>query len=101
MGLLDRLRSLAGGTPSHARDPGLYFHVRCDACGEVIRGRVSPQSELSQVDEGGGYFVRKVLVGQRCFRSIEVELQYADLGGKLLSREVHGGQFVDSSGEPA
>ncbi len=94
MGLLDRLRGLTGG-PS-GNDPGLYYRVRCDACGEVVRVRVNPQAELSLADEGEGYFVRKVLVGQRCFRPIEIELRYADLGGKLLSREAHGGTFVEA-----
>jgi hypothetical protein len=39
--------------------------------------------------------VRKVLVGQQCFRPIEVELRYADLRGTEISREVHGGTSVE------
>jgi len=50
---------------------------------------------LSQDDEGGGYFVRKVLVGQQCFRPIEVELHYKDLRGTETSREIRGGTSAE------
>jgi hypothetical protein len=89
-------RMLGGGASAPSRaspDGGIYFEVRCDNCGEIIRARVSPTSELSQ-DEDGTYFVRKVLVGQKCFRSIEVLLRYKDLRGTEVSREVHGGTSV-------
>jgi hypothetical protein len=87
-----------GGTSSGSRsarspDGGIYFEVRCDNCGEVIRARVSPTSELSQ-EEDGTYFVRKVLVGKQCFRSIEVQLHYKDLRGTEISREIQGGTSV-------
>jgi hypothetical protein len=81
-----------GGASSH--DGGVYIRVRCNACGEVIQSRINPTSELSLSDEGG-YFVRKVLVGQQCFRPIEVELRYSDLGRTELSREVKGGTSVE------
>lgn len=92
MGFLSRLF----GRPNAASDSGLYYHVRCDACGEVIRGRVNPATELSQ-DEEGTYFVRKVLVGRQCFRPVELHLRYADVRGKELSREARGGTFVDEA----
>jgi hypothetical protein len=38
--------------------------------------------------------VRKVLVGQQCFRPIEVELRYSDLHGTETSRDVRGGTSV-------
>ena len=93
MGRLGFLRRLFGGGSSSARshDGGIYVRVKCNACGEVVQTRINPTSELSQVDEGSGYFVRKVLVGQQCFRPIEVELHYADLRGTEISREIRGG----------
>ena len=69
--------------------------VRCNACGEIIQARVNPGAELSLAEDGQSYFVRKVVVGRQCFRSIEIELRYADLRGKEISREVHGGTSVD------
>jgi hypothetical protein len=87
-------RLFGGGGRATSADGGIYIRVRCDACGEVIQARISPTSELSQSDEGG-YFVRKVLVGRQCFRPIEVELRYADLGRTETSRAVKGGTSVE------
>ena len=88
------LSRLFGGGGSRATDGGIYIRVKCDACGEVVQARISPTSELSQSDDGG-YYVRKVLVGQQCFRPIEVELRYSDLGRHEVSREVKGGTSVE------
>ena len=96
MGALSWLGRLFGGgsgAGSRGANGGIYIEVQCNACGEVIRARVSPTSELS-LDDEGTYFVRKVLVGQKCFRSIEVLLRYRDLRGTEISREVHGGTSV-------
>ena len=84
-----------GGRGGRAPDGGVYIRVKCNACGEVIQARINPTSELSQADEGGGYYVRKVLVGRQCFRPIEVQLHYADLGKTEISREVKGGTSVE------
>jgi hypothetical protein len=90
------LTRLFGARPAaKSRDGGIYVHVRCDACGEVIQARINPSAELSAADDGNGYFVRKVLVGKQCFRSIEVQIRYADLGGKELARDIKGGTSAD------
>jgi hypothetical protein len=97
VGALDFLARVfggSGGAGSRGRDGAVYIRVKCDACGEVITARINPTSELSQADEGG-YYVRKVLVGRQCFRPIEVQLHYADLGRKEISREVKGGTSVE------
>lgn len=95
MGGLNFLRRLlGGGSSSRSADGGVYIRVRCDACGEVIQARINPSSELSQADEGQGYFVRKVLVGRQCFRPVEVQVRYSDLGKTEISREVKGGTSV-------
>ena len=84
-----------GGGDKRSSDGGIYFRVKCNACGEIVQGRVSPTSELSQADDGHGYYVRKVLVGQQCFRPIEVRIHYADLRGTEISREITGGTAVE------
>jgi hypothetical protein len=90
--MLERL--LGRGRPSSV-DRGLYISVRCDACGEVVQARINPGAELSVDEDGQTYFVRKVLVGQRCFRPMEVVVRYADQGGRTeLSRDVTGGESV-------
>src|SRR3984893_8929581 len=94
LGFLGRLFG-GGPTPQKSRDGGIYVRIRCDACGEVVQTRINPTSELSQSDEGSGYFVRKVLVGQQCFRPIAVELHYADLRGTEISRAIRGGTSAE------
>jgi hypothetical protein len=87
-------RLFGRGQPSSV-DRGLYISVRCDACGEIVQARINPGAELSLGEDGQSYFVRKVLVGQRCFRPIEVVVRYADQGGRTeLSRDVTGGESV-------
>jgi hypothetical protein len=98
-GFFERLASVFGGSggggAQPTRDGGIYVRVKCDACGEIVQARISPTSELSQSDDGSGYFVRKVLVGKQCFRPIEVQLRYADMRGKEIGREVRGGTSVE------
>ncbi len=93
MSFLSRLFAKGGSGSRTPSDGGIYIRVKCDACGEVVQARISPASELSQSDDGS-YYVRKVLVGQQCFRPIEVQLRYSDLGRHEISREVKGGVSV-------
>jgi hypothetical protein len=96
LGFLSRLFG-GGSRTAGSSDGGVYIRVKCAACGEIVQGRISPTSELSQADdeEGGGYYVRKVLVGRQCFRPIEVQVRYSDLGRTEISREVKGGTSVE------
>jgi hypothetical protein len=97
MSWFDRLFGKKNGAGRAPRDGGIYVYVRCFACEEVVRARINPSSDLSQGDDGT-FFVRKVLVGQKCFRPIEVKLSYADRGGGTeVDREIRGGTFVDAS----
>jgi hypothetical protein len=87
------------GTPRRRtvdKDGGLYVYVRCQGCGEEIQGRINPSSDLSRAEDGRGYFVRKVLIGQQCFRPIELQLRYADMNGSLLSYDVTGGDWIET-----
>ena len=93
------LRRLLGARPrGETPAASIFVQVRCNACGEVIRARINPAAELSACDDGEGYFVRKVVVGRRCFRPIELRLRYRDLRGTLLSREATGGTFEADGG---
>ena len=78
-------------------DPGLYYYVKCLRCGEVIRFRINPMNDLSLTD-GGDYYVRKVIVGRRCYNRIEAQLTYSagsNANRKLINSEVSGGELVD------
>src|SRR3989440_12959416 len=95
LGFLSRLFGGGSASQARSRDGGIYIRVRCNACGEVVQTRINPTSELSAIDDGDGYFVRKVLVGRKCFRPIEVSVRYADLRGTEIGREVVGGTSVE------
>ncbi len=94
-GLGSFLGRLFGGGGARSSDGGIYVRIKCDACGEIVQARINPSAELSLADDGQGYFVRKVLVGQQCFRPIEVELEYADLRGTERDRRIRGGTSVE------
>lgn len=91
MGFLKKL--FGGGTPSSGSD--FYtFNVKCDRCGENIEGRVNMNNDLS-LDDEGGYFVRKVLMGGgRCFQQIEVTMRF-DASRQLQEKQISGGKFLE------
>jgi len=102
VGLWDKLKEAlgggrgAGGGSSSDRD-ALYFYVRCDRCGDVVRVRVNTANELQQEfaesDGVAGYSLRKMVVDAKCFRPIAVSMQF-DGRRRELSREIEGGQFI-------
>jgi hypothetical protein len=98
MGFMDRLRRLFSGAPTASKDVGLYYYVKCARCGEVIRVRINPMNDLSQSDQGSGFFARKTIVGQRCFNRIDADFTFS--GGdsrKLSDASISGGTLVDKA----
>jgi hypothetical protein len=95
MGFLKRLGNFL--SPSGGGEKFTYWiYVRCNRCGEKIRGRVDLRNELSidYTDDGNIFFCRKVLMGEeRCFQKIEVQLTF-DKDRKLIDRQITGGEFI-------
>lgn len=96
MGFLKRITSFFQ-TRTPQRE--FYFYVRCDRCGEILRGRADLLNDLSvEYDDKGApasYFTRKVLVGAKgCYRPVEVELTF-DRNRQLVGQEAKGGQFIE------
>lgn len=96
MGLLDRIKGVFGGGKAEAGDRGLYYYVQCNKCGEGIRIRVDPLWDLAP-DFGGGssFTAKKYVIGQKCYRPIEVELTY-DNNRQETERQISGGKFITS-----
>jgi hypothetical protein len=72
--------------------------VKCEKCGEILKGRVDLHNDLSVQYGGSGgdtsYFCRKVFIGsKRCYRPIEVELTF-DKNRQLINEEIQGGEIV-------
>jgi hypothetical protein len=102
MGLFNRLLArLSGSTPAADADRSYWFEVRCDRCGEILRGHIDMHNELSLRDDADGYLTRKtVMGGSSCFNSIET-VHYFDANRRLIQREIHGGRFVDDAQDPS
>jgi hypothetical protein len=96
MGFLKKLGALFSAP---ARDDrSLWLYVKCDKCGEILKGRVDLYNDLSiQYQDSGrqsSYFCRKVFVGSnRCYQPIEVELSF-DKKRQLLGEEIRGGKIA-------
>jgi hypothetical protein len=88
------LKRLLGGGASGGDQEGMYYYVRAKRTGEVIQVRLHRYNDLSMSDDGGGYFTRKLIVGQRGFDRIEADF-YFDKNRNFVSAEVSGGELVD------
>ena len=96
MGILKKLSSLFSAPAGDGRN--LWLYVKCEKCGEILKGRVDLHNDLSmQYDESGGgssYYCRKVFIGSKhCYRPIEVELTF-DKNRRLMNQEIKGGEFA-------
>lgn len=95
----DSLRALFGGggerQPGMERDGrALWLYVRPQRCDDVLRVRIDMMNDLSQVDDGDGYRVRK-LVSSANYRCNQVELEIIfDRRRRVERREANGGSFV-------
>src|SRR5262245_50409858 len=102
MGFFSRIfGALRGGSAPAADDAGrnaFWVYVRCKACKEPIRVRVNREHDRSaEFDEGSdapsGYHVHKEVVGERCFRRIQVDLSF-DGQRRETDRQIQGGDFL-------
>ncbi|MBL8130258.1 MAG: hypothetical protein JNL42_00245 [Anaerolineae bacterium] len=91
---MDFLKRLFGGGGQNLRD-GLYFYIQPRGCDEVVRVRINMMNDPS-LDESGGYFVHKTVMGVKCFQRAELTLTF-DRNRKLINKEVSGGVLVDES----
>ena len=88
------LKKLFGGGSTASGSDFYTFSVICDRCGETIEGKVNLRNDLS-LDDEGGHFVRKVLMGSgRCFEQVEVILTF-DASRQLKKRQINGGKFLE------
>ena len=93
MGFLKRL--FGGQTKEgHGDDPNaLVYYVKGKKCGAITRVRIDKYNDLSLDDDGDNYVVRKGVVDNVCYGSVEIELRF-DANRNELSRDIQGGTFV-------
>lgn len=85
----------AGATHPGIVDVGeaIVVQLMCDRCQEVLSVRLRKSSDIQRNydDSGPEFFVRKTVVGQKCFSRIELELEM-DAKYRPITVEVQGGK---------
>ncbi|MFN8481676.1 MAG: hypothetical protein U0768_01295 [Anaerolineae bacterium] len=89
------LRKLFGAKPPPP-DEGIYFYVRCNNCGRIVRVRVNRQNDLQPDWDTGGYTLSKEMMDDKCFRLMRAEVTF-DANYTILSQEAQGGTFVPAA----
>ena len=89
------LKNLFGGF-SRSDDRGIYFYVQPKMCKEILRVRVDPLNDLSQTDDGKGYWCRKVASAARCPFQAELELRF-DKNKRFQGSDVTNGKLVSEA----
>ena len=94
------LKNLFGGGDSRrvAGDSrGMYFYVKPHRCDDILQVRIDMNNDLSQQDEGSGYWVRK-LASSGNYKCNQVELTlYFDSNRRLEHTEINGGTQVEKA----
>ncbi|MBN1402232.1 MAG: hypothetical protein JXA74_15430 [Anaerolineae bacterium] len=104
MGFLGKIKQWLTGSPAGARpassgysDPnGIYFHFRCNQCGEIVRIRVDKRNDLNREDDGPGpLLLRKEVMGNNCFQLMHAEIWLSSDYG-IAAADVTGGELVSA-----
>ena len=95
------LRRLFSRPPGREADNALWLHVQCDRCGEVIDLRIDRRYDLASNlldpgEAGPAYTVHKDVVGDRCFRRINVTLGF-DRRMNIVEQHIQGGRLHSES----
>ena len=87
------LKNLFGGGEKkpYVDTRGVYFYVRCDNCGTIVKVRADKEYDLSR--QGDGYTWHKTIVDNRCFRSIPTVV-VLDSNYEVVTAEISGGEYV-------
>jgi hypothetical protein len=95
VGFLKKLFGSSPQSPSGDKD-GLFFYIRFDTTGEVVKLRLNRSNDLSLTDDESGYFVRKIVMGQNSFDRLEVFITF-DKNRRFLAADTPGGELVDEA----
>ncbi len=91
MGFLRKL--FGGGAP---QQQAMTFYVRPKRCNEIVVVRLNLMNDLSQTDDGAGYFVRKVARAYRCPFEAELHI-YFDKDRRVTDLSVENGESVEEA----
>lgn len=89
------LKKLFGGDDKKSKEyvdkRGVYFYVRCDNCGYVVKVRADKEYDLER--QGDGYTWHKTIVDNRCFRPMPTVVTL-DGNFNVVNAEISGGEYV-------
>ncbi len=95
--MLQWLRRLFGQSDTA---PVFLLHVRCARCGAVVQTRIHLYNDVSveydDREEVKGYWIRKELMDDRCFRLMTAELRF-DRQRRLIGQEISGGEIITAA----
>lgn len=93
MNFLKKLFGGVGGSGGNAN--AQYFYVRPKRCDEIVEVRVNLHNDLSQNDDGDGYFVRKLVRANRCPFTAELHITF-DNNRRIVQIGVQDGAAVEA-----
>ncbi len=93
--------SQATAQPGLTTDAGqaLWIYVECENCGEHIKVMLRKTSEIQRRDgverEGGPgeFYVRKTIIGSKCYKPIEAEIEF-DRRYRVIQSRVKNGKLI-------
>ena len=93
------LKKLFSGEAAKPQKSYYTFRVKCNRCGEIIKGRVDLDNDLSieYEDDREVYISHKGLTGSgenHCFQQINVELKFSSTKA-VIDEQIQGGTFVE------
>jgi len=92
MGFIKKLFGAQGKKPSEYIDTrGVYFYVRCDHCGTIVKLRADKEYDLERM--ANGYEWHKTVVDSRCFRRMPTVVML-DADFQVVDAEINGGKYV-------
>lgn len=98
----DKGEKVAGQTHPGITDVGdaIIVQLMCDRCQEALSVRLRKSSDIQRNYDGSGpeFYVRKTVVGQKCFNRIELELEM-DARYRPIATNVQRGKVYASDNE--
>lgn len=91
MGFLKKLFGGQEKNEEYVDKQGVYFYIRCDNCGTIVRLRADKQYDLENRD--GGFTWHKTVVDSKCFRPMPTVIQL-NKAYELENADIRGGQYV-------
>lgn len=97
---VNRLAQRLFPNPAHPSGSGadsqaIWVHIQCDGCGEPFALRIRKTDEIQRSEQGTDYtyFVQKQVVGSRCFRRMDMRLEF-DASYRIVNQSLSRGRFL-------